>query len=107
MRTVHTWKLRDLLHNLLSKKISSGAPEFDPDLLTKAMSFTDQMWNLRAFPNYSDSNTDLGAFTEMHPDFWMTHNSMNQESRFYRRPISCCRTATLVIVPNQMRRKMQ
>jgi hypothetical protein len=86
MRTVHTWKLRDLLHNLLSKQNSSGAPEFDPDLVAKAMSFTDQMSNTtstwKAFAKNSDS-TNLGAFTEMHPDFWMAHHSMGEFDRSY------------------------
>jgi len=82
MRTVHTWKLRDLLHNLLSKQKSLGALEFDPDLVAKAMSFTDQMSETKhcwkAFPKHSDSETNLGAFTEMHPDFWMAHHSMDR-----------------------------
>jgi hypothetical protein len=107
MRTVHTWKLDELLSDLSLKKFSSAVAqlksadkmEFDPDLVTKATSFFDQMsddkgfWRfdcLGSFPNgkrtwgcFGDEHhleINLQAFTEMHPDFWMAQHCIGHQT---------------------------
>jgi hypothetical protein len=75
---------------------SANVMEFNPDLVTKATSFFDQMsdakgyWRvdcLGSFPNgkrtYSwdeHPEINLGAFTEMHPDFWMAQHCIGSSS---------------------------
>lgn len=99
MRTVYTWKLDKLLAKLRNE-YPLVEVEFDPNLVTEAASFINQMCNaqgqwrddcLGTFPNgerlpYDDrhSEIDFMTFTEMHPHFWMAHYSLRPAS-FHRR----------------------
>jgi hypothetical protein len=97
MRTDRTWKLNELLSNLMiylpavaqGRSTMTNVIEFDPDLVTEGTSFFDQMSNdkgywredcLGSFPNgkktyFGDQQPEINlvAFTEMHPEFWMAH----------------------------------
>jgi hypothetical protein len=96
MRTVDTWKLDKLLAKTREEFCNNSEEmEFDPDLVTEATSFVEQMcktdghWKkdfLGSFPNgrssiYDDTpEVSFMAFTEMHPDFWMAHYSVRSDT---------------------------